>query len=208
MNKLLATRVRQLREAQGLRQDEVAARARGLGLRWSRGTVAAIENGRRAIPLGETLLLPRLFEVDETELFRVDDDVVVDLGGPKLPAATFRALIAREPGVDPRPVKRKLSDEGQAAVDLKEKYGLSERQAIDALLKQSEADVTAAKRLNVEPLEVAFAARAKWKRGLVAERDHRVGPAGPGSGQGVRRGHMTRLLIQELGEEIERRTAQ
>ena len=180
-----------------------------MGLPWTRSTVAAIENARRAISLGEFLLLPLIFETDEIEVLQIDDGDVVDLGGPKVNAPVFRALISRVPGDQRRAMlKNRQPPDPNEAPALKDKYGLTDKLAIDGLLNQTDTDYRVAKRLGVLPLEVALAARCLWGRGLADERDAQVGPAPSGIDQGVRRGHITRRLIQELGEEIERRTVE
>lgn len=57
----LAARVRELRAERDLTQADLAFAAQQLGLRWTRGTVSAIENGRRRVMADEWLLLPRVF---------------------------------------------------------------------------------------------------------------------------------------------------
>jgi transcriptional regulator with XRE-family HTH domain len=55
---VMGARIRALREQHGKRQDDLAATARHVGLRWSRATIATIEAGRRQLSVGEFLLLP------------------------------------------------------------------------------------------------------------------------------------------------------
>src|SRR4051794_18409181 len=50
--------VRRLRDEHGRRQDDVAVAARSVGLAWTRGKVAELERGGKAIPAEELLLLP------------------------------------------------------------------------------------------------------------------------------------------------------
>jgi transcriptional regulator with XRE-family HTH domain len=59
----IGDRLRQLREELGLRQDDVASAARGLGLRWSRVAVARLEAGLRQLEAGEFLMLPEVLMV-------------------------------------------------------------------------------------------------------------------------------------------------
>lgn len=54
---VVAQLLRQRREAAGLTQDRVTTAARGLGLNWTRATVAAIEIGRRELSLAEFVTL-------------------------------------------------------------------------------------------------------------------------------------------------------
>jgi len=61
-----------------------------------------------------------------------------------------------------------------------------------------EATVKAAQRLHADPVDVDAAARLLWGRGLVAERDARLGSATRSRADQARRGHVTRVLIEEL----------
>jgi transcriptional regulator with XRE-family HTH domain len=58
----LARRLRAVRVQKRLTQDDVADRARGLGLAWGRDTVAKIETGDRQLKLVEFLLLSVILE--------------------------------------------------------------------------------------------------------------------------------------------------
>ncbi len=53
MAETIGEQIRRLREAAGLRQDDVARRAKLRGLPWNSATVAAIETNRRDLSLDE-----------------------------------------------------------------------------------------------------------------------------------------------------------
>src|SRR5215216_641282 len=61
IDQAIGQQLRNLRSELGLRQDQIATAARQVGLRWTQSTVAAIENGNRALSLGEWFLLPTVF---------------------------------------------------------------------------------------------------------------------------------------------------
>lgn len=61
--------MRSRREERGLRQEEVAARARDLGLGSNRSAVAAIEAGGREVNVGQFFLLPWLTDLELPEMF-------------------------------------------------------------------------------------------------------------------------------------------
>jgi hypothetical protein len=58
LDQAIGQRLREFRELNGRRQDEIAGAAREWGLPWTRATIAAIELGRRKIAIEEFLLLP------------------------------------------------------------------------------------------------------------------------------------------------------
>jgi transcriptional regulator with XRE-family HTH domain len=60
LEEAIGKRLQALRTESGVPQEAIAAEARRLGLRWDRATVAAIELGRRHLPVGELLLLPTI----------------------------------------------------------------------------------------------------------------------------------------------------
>lgn len=83
---VLRRQIRRHREEQGETRDELARRAQRFGLPWTRDTVAHIEDGSRAIPVEEFLLLPFVFECELADLFEIesDDPEVLDLDPPMI----------------------------------------------------------------------------------------------------------------------------
>src|SRR5262245_11868311 len=81
MRAVLGSAVRRLREAEGLRQDDLARCANELGLAWPRSKIAALERGDKAVSAEElvllVLILRRAFdrEVSMTELFEGNEQI-------------------------------------------------------------------------------------------------------------------------------------
>ena len=60
VSSIIGERLRAWRNAERLRQEDIALGARDCGLGWTQATVAAIEGGRREVSLREFLALPLL----------------------------------------------------------------------------------------------------------------------------------------------------
>jgi transcriptional regulator with XRE-family HTH domain len=195
LEQAIGERLRQLREACGIRQEEVAVAARKYGLKWTRATIAAIELGQRRLPLGELALIPVvLAEADVTggrilalaDLVPDDDRLVRVARGLELPAKAARALLGgQEVALPTPPIAEACGD----------------------------AETKAASTLRVSPEAIVQAAHRRWGRSLTAERDRRVEaytapmltldpaeaarPGWPRRLQAIR-GHVTRELLEEL----------
>jgi len=73
----------------------------------------------------------------------------------------------------------------------------------------ADAELRAARKLRAEgfdvsPLDVATAARKRWKRSLTAERDARLAKGAGGSKRALR-GHVTRQLLEDLRKDFTKR---
>lgn len=71
---VIADNLRRLREAQGLKQHEVAARLQVMGLPVTREIYAQIETGRHGIPISVLQGLRKIYRVDWEELLPRDDN--------------------------------------------------------------------------------------------------------------------------------------
>jgi len=93
---VLAAGVRTVRQQQGLRQEEAAARLRAHGLTsWLRGTVAQAETGSRRLSLEDLLLVALAYEVTPAELLTGADDEWVELAPEaRLTLGAVRALLS------------------------------------------------------------------------------------------------------------------
>lgn len=60
VSEVIGKRLRALRESKDYRQEDVAAAAQTLGLKWARSSVAALEAGTRSLSVEEFLLMPAL----------------------------------------------------------------------------------------------------------------------------------------------------
>src|SRR2546425_3351615 len=58
LSRTLGRILQEIREQQGVRQDDVARAARAAGLRWTASSVAALETGRRELTADEACHLP------------------------------------------------------------------------------------------------------------------------------------------------------
>lgn len=66
---LIGPRIKQIREQQGLTQDQFAAQCNVVGLDISRGTLAKIEAQVRRITDDEVALIAKALKVDVNELY-------------------------------------------------------------------------------------------------------------------------------------------
>jgi transcriptional regulator with XRE-family HTH domain len=190
LSKGLARRLHAVREKQRLTQDDVADRARGLGLEWGRDTVAKIETGHRELKLVEFLLLPLILSTTLADLVPVADYIELTALAA-VPSGAFLGLLAGEPNIhsqlmwaaphlvvdlQPPPIKR------------------------DAL---REAERKAAKRLGLDPIELSILAHKRWGMGLTEKRDQLLteqAKAGDARTRQALRGWVTRQLDKELAD--------
>lgn len=219
----IGRRLRSMREAANLRQDELADAARRSGLRWTRATVAGIESGRRRLSLEEVLLLPlaleraNIYAPDDAELRRPNlrdllppDEQWLIVGQSRI-SSTFLADTAfGRRTATPAPLQRLQFREQPAVVadakrawkriwqDTEFNRDIMALAEVDAL---AEAEEKAAAKFGVTATLVALAARKLWGRSLTQERDRRVAAnsseRSAGALQAIR-GHVTRGLLDEL----------
>jgi transcriptional regulator with XRE-family HTH domain len=190
-------RIRKFREEAGRSQDELADAARRAGIDWTRASVASLETGRRGLEAEEFMLLPLALKIltgrDQWRLGDLLPDVWIRMPlGAMTHARSLRRLLAGE----------SVEGWGVAA-------GTAEDmdRAADRLKEQTEAVRHAARRLEVEPGTVSRAADRLWRRSFSEEREQRVAERG-GAGASPRslqaiRGHVTRVLINELRQALE-----
>ena len=165
---------------------------------WTRASVASLETGRRGLSVEEFMLLPMVLKIltgrDQWWL----GDLLPD-GWIKMP------LGLRTSG-------RSLRDllDGGSVEDWEVQAGtaLEMREATNRLQQQSEAVRHAARRLEVEPGTVSRMADQIWRRSFNQERDARIVGAGeddmPPRRIQALRGHVTRELINELRQALDR----
>jgi transcriptional regulator with XRE-family HTH domain len=227
LGQLLGDRLKELREEQGLSQEEVARRARVVGLPWARATVMAFENGqRKSVALEELLLLSYAFSVEPGEWFvgrgwaKLTPDAMASL-------KVIRAMLTGSPATQWRRISERLWDLpqfkdapnvlGAQFEKLNERLRQAEdylgpevstENAISALeAAAGQAEVRAAYKLKVKPLDISLAAFRLWGRSLTQERNRRVGEAArEASFRSLQatKGHITRQLLKELAPTLER----
>lgn len=228
LGQLLGDRLKQLRIEQDLTRDEVARRARQVGLSWSPIIVSAFENGRRkTVALEELLLLSYAFRVEPGEWFvgngwaQLSPDAMASLG-------VIRAMLAGTPTDSwMRISERKWDDPefqdapgvlGAQFERLNDRLRIAKRylgpdvstetaiKAVEAAA--GEAEVKAAYKFQVEPLQVSLEAFKNWGRGLTQERDRRFGEAARAvsfRSLSASRGHITRSLLKELAPKLKQK---
>lgn len=67
-DKLFGTKLRAIRRAQDLTQEQFSAQLQVLGVDMTRGTFAKIESGKRHVYLGELLAIQKVLKVPFSEL--------------------------------------------------------------------------------------------------------------------------------------------
>jgi transcriptional regulator with XRE-family HTH domain len=201
----IGERLRQLREARGLRQEDIAAGARRIGLRWNRPTIALVENGIRQLSVGEFLAMAVIYMLimNEKELgspslkpekWLKPVDFLPTKGwfeigkGCALPAAMLREVV--DGNLYPSLLPTSFFVHRRADEDIFETEALGD------------AEEKAARRLKVSAVEVAKAARQLWQRSLTEERDRRVREQASDESSRRRlqalRGHVSRTLTAEI----------
>jgi transcriptional regulator with XRE-family HTH domain len=201
---VIGQKVRAVREKHNLTQDELAERLRIDGLDWSRSAVAALEGGTKSLSVVEIAILAlSLSDLDPKLTFTslVTSDQPIPIGTSvqapgnmvaaiisgrfrrkSLEAVGARAKSAAWAGreeilINPDPT---IFDEVQAERDAK-----------------GDAELKAARRLDVSAYHVALAALRLWGHSLTVERDKRVAAKAEGDTRALR-GHVTRQLMNEL----------
>ncbi|MFG3235011.1 helix-turn-helix transcriptional regulator [Streptomyces antibioticus] len=212
----LGERLRETREAASRTAEDVARRARHLGLPWHRSTVGQIEQGKRSVTAAELLLFPLLYEkplnallpsteaaiwmtpqtaVHGAELGRVLVEGYIPIATPADASSAEWHLLGMKDMLRDL-VAAAEEDMAQWPADARAKY----------VAQPDEAETKGAKRLNTTPQYVAYASRELWGRGLAEERDARLAerpepPASPRALQAAR-GHVTRTLLNELAPAV------
>lgn len=219
----IGKRVKALREAAGVRQEDVATAARACGLSWGRSTVAMLESGKRRLDPEELLLLPVVLQVSQVGSFPLLDlltgeDETVELT-PQAHAA--RAEVEKLLAANPETLDKNawtapgllsLAEVMKAEAEWSGERSKWRRRGhtpeqVEVLMRDAagEAEQVAARKLGVAPYEVAKAARWLWGHSLTAVRDERAKAAGELGAESLRavRGHVTRELVDELRARLE-----
>lgn len=226
-------RIRSLRVQHGQTQDDLARSARDHGFTWSRGKVAELERGEKALPAEELVLLPLILARAGCGTPSLGDLIPDGPGhvvlGPRttVPAAVLGQLVRGDTdhveimSLDTPETRavREFRDSVEATELIKEAHARLQRlEALTPVLTASQesqaerdagqdAERLAARRFGIPPRELAIAALVTWGRGLTEERDARVSELvrdrDPRSVHAVR-GHVTRELYRELSPAIDR----
>lgn len=216
--------MRSLRDQHDVTADAVASRARELGLRWQRSTVASIETGRRGLSAEELLLLPLVLSMalpvrvslpqlldeeaalsEELTMTRAGFAQLLDpvpgmWGGYRLQSTATATPLTDATNSGPSVERWQRIEQLWPEVHAPRRFDLRRLAAIENSAS-STAEQNAARALDTTPLEVATVAHRLWGHGLTEERDRRLLDAkntSVGASVRVRRGHVTRVLLDEL----------
>jgi transcriptional regulator with XRE-family HTH domain len=197
-------RIKSLREAQDLSQEDIAIRARANGLNWTRATVASIETGRRdSIGVEELLLISDAIGAPPVAWFAGKGEATI-AKGVAVPLEQVRYLLTTKHR-GPRDLDLRVYDQ-KVAMTVMEAFA---RETGAVRWVPGEAELKAARKLGVRPGEIDDAAQRLWKRSLTEERDRRVEEIAPAkverSSLQAMRGHVTRSLLTEIEAELARR---
>jgi len=210
LQEVLAENIRRVRQDEGLRQDEVAAKARSAGLEWTSVTVATIESGQRAIAAEELLLLPIIFDRPLNEFIETDADVVQVSDTAAVLSDTLRAVVTGRWDTRPTLARRAIpylaERRDPKIMKAIKKYRLEENLLTYFLIaegQRGEAERKAAQTLKVDATEITAAAIALYGRDLTTERDARASEEGRKERDSrAVRGHITRSLLAEIREAV------
>lgn len=191
LDQVVGQNLERLRRKRGWSQDDLVSRGWLVGLPWSRMTIATLGSGKRAIGLGEVVLIALAARVSVNELLAGGGQVLIG-DGSRMPLSDVRAVVTGD-AAEP-------DDLGLIAM----RVHVGRRQAYEQVMLSSagEAEQKAARRLGVSPQTIAEAAYDTWRRSLTDERNSRVEELtnSEKSARSVQalRGHVTRQLLNEL----------
>ncbi|GAB2999396.1 helix-turn-helix transcriptional regulator [Saccharothrix stipae] len=194
-----------LRKRARLTQHETARLFSRRGIPFSRSKIAALEAGERPNPnFADVLLIAHTFNVELSELFEGDGPVAVaehiTLNRPLIrDFIRGIAVVGGSEQWDPKTRRDELF--GLSAIRAKGEAWFA------AKVQGTEADNTLANRLGVSPKAVVDIAQKLWGRTLTDERDAQLADLGDIdiNERQARRGHITRLLSQQVQAELDRR---
>ena len=222
LGQLLGEHLRQIRREQKLSEDEVARGAKDVGLPWTWATGDALEKGgRKSVTVEELLLLSYAFGVEPADWFvgkgwaHLTSEARASLG-------VIRTMLAGSPTeqwtrIDERVWDLPQFNEAPGILGVqferlnqrlrRAKQILGPDTSTETAIKAVEAasgkaEVNAAYKMRVEPLDISLAAFRMWGRSLTQERDRRVSEAIRSvtlRSLQTTKGRVTRMLLKELG---------
>lgn len=203
----LAQRLSAVRKEQRLTQDDVADRARGLGLEWGRDTVAKIETGDRELKLVEFLLLSVILERQLADLLPPKGWVGLT-PSRQVSAAALAGLLRGVVEGSPEAESLSLPAQGNdiRTIALAPAGWTAVKPVRPVIIRRDalrEAERKAAKRLGLDPIELSTLAHKIWGMGLTEKRDQLLteqAKAGDARTRQALRGWVTRQLDKELAD--------
>ncbi len=194
--------IRQMRTDAGMTADELATRLRFFGLNWTRSTLTSLERGTKVLEATELIGLMMAFGFSPDLILAGEEEIAWGQIGMDLPAVR-RHLTAKSP--DPWPLVLDPAT-GRA----RERFYPNETDLVsdqEQIPRAGEAEMKAARKLNVPVTSIIEASMSLWNATLTEERENRVLPqidpeTTPRSLQAIR-GSVTRALLKELGPAVE-----
>jgi transcriptional regulator with XRE-family HTH domain len=194
LEQLIAKRLRALREAKGLRQDQFAHQLRvQCGLPWTQATIADLEAGKRRLSLAEAMFLQQAFPLSAL----LKADTTIEVLDQKVPADRWNMAL-------PKRIHPLIWAD---ATERDDEWS----DPIGAVAASLQAEQRMARKIGVTPTEIANAAVRRWNRGLTEEREDRMRKKVPGKGDKpaqdtdsnrLHRSHITRDLEKEIREQL------
>jgi hypothetical protein len=219
LTQVIGEQVRALRDAHAIRLEDVAVAARRHGLRWSTGSVADLEVGRRTLTAVELVLLPDLLSAACGRRISLTD-LLPGAGRIQLtdfassPASYVRDVLGGRVSRNglqlaaPEPVKAAVQD-ARSTFALLKKLGGESVQSSDLsswVRAAHPVEEKTAIRLGLPLGVIVVAGRQLWGRSMAAERDERVKPPSTNARRNqAKRGHATRQLVDEMRSYLEER---
>jgi transcriptional regulator with XRE-family HTH domain len=203
---VIGRNVRRLREEAGMRQQELATKAREYGFEWTGATIAAIETARRGLSSEELLTLPLILGAELAELLQGSGKTRIN-DRRALWLETLRGVslgrVRRMQESESRPLfAANFPEIGEDTIIAMKSTGLPDEARIAEWIwdvSTQEAERKAARVLGISPSEVAALAYRAWNSSLTEERERRVAELDTAN-QEIRavRGHVTRKLLAEI----------
>jgi transcriptional regulator with XRE-family HTH domain len=202
--------IRNIREASGARQDDVARAARAAGLSWTAASVAALETGRRSLAIDEVARLPLMLRRLGLALGWEDAAITITASPTRVAVTVAGENFNHETGVN------RLVGSARVTSHATGKLTVAETGSTQGGDHQSEAvldeggvlEQRIARRFKVDVRRVVAAARQRWGRSISEERDRRTEGAPAGASKRALqtlRGHVTRELLAELRPDLSTR---
>jgi len=224
---VLGSRVRAVREAEGVRQQDLSDAARALGLTtWTRTRIAALERGDKAISAEDLIRLLAVLQIGVKRAVTIDELLDSDqrialsdtasVAAREVPSllsdgdAATRVRVAEAVG-ELSPEVRRARQESAAMVHRIRRAGGGKGLRTHGEINKiraglGEADERAARELELDGYPFVELCLVLWGRSLSAERDARLGdaPVGGAARRAALRGRITRELIVEARELLAR----
>lgn len=203
----LGQRLRDWRNEFGASQEDLSNLVRVEGINWTRPKIAQIESGKRRLTIDELLVLsfatgkPLKYWLDPGEgHLRISERLVF----------SSEAAVAIASSRKPKTVVYRPHEIGEVRLppDAFKAFEFSFESSPEATqdihtFTGYEAEMNAASRFGVDPASVVLASRALWGQSLTPERDARakVWLSKHDDKRTIQamRGHMSRVLLDELG---------